>query len=53
MKVLIIDDERRIRTTLKEILESEGHEVVPAQAGKQGVDKAPAHRVDASFWAIN
>ena len=30
MKVLIIDDERSIRNTLKEILEFEGHEVATA-----------------------
>ena len=31
MKVLIIDDERSIRNTLKEILEFEGHEVATAE----------------------
>ena len=52
MKVLIIDDERSIRNTLKEILEFEGHEVTTAEDGKQGVDKALAESFDAIFCDI-
>jgi len=52
MKVLIIDDERSIRNTLKEILEFEGHEVSTAEDGKQGVDKALAENFDAIFCDI-
>ena len=52
MKVLIIDDERSIRNTLKEILEFEGHEVATAEDGKQGVDKAQADSYDAIFCDI-
>ena len=52
MKVLIIDDERSIRNTLKEILEFEGHEVTTAEDGKQGVDKALAENYDAIFCDI-
>ena len=52
MKVLIIDDERSIRNTLKEILEFEGHEVATAEDGKQGVDKALADSFDAIFCDI-
>ena len=52
MKVLIIDDERSIRNTLKEILEFEGHEVATAEDGKQGVDKALAENYDAIFCDI-
>ncbi len=52
MKVLIIDDERSIRNTLKEILEFEGHEVVTAEDGKQGVEKAQADSFDAVFCDI-
>ena len=52
MKVLIIDDERSIRNTLKEILEFEGHEVTTAEDGKQGVDKALADNFDAIFCDI-
>lgn len=52
MKVLIIDDERSIRNTLKEILEFEGHEVTTAEDGKQGVEKARAESFDAIFCDI-
>ena len=52
MKVLIIDDERSIRNTLKELLEFEGHEVATAEDGKQGVDKAQADNYDAIFCDI-
>ena len=52
MKVLIIDDERSIRNTLKDILEFEGHEVATAEDGKQGVEKALADTYDAIFCDI-
>ncbi|MBR1538627.1 MAG: sigma-54-dependent Fis family transcriptional regulator, partial [Bacteroidales bacterium] len=52
MKVLIIDDERSIRNTLKEILEFEGHEVATAEDGKQGLDKALSENFDAIFCDI-
>ena len=37
-KILIIDDERSIRNTLKDILEFEKHQVILAENGKQGLD---------------
>ncbi len=37
-KILIIDDERAIRNTLKDILEYEGHSVVLAENGTIGLD---------------
>ena len=52
MKVLIIDDERSIRNTLKEILEFEGHEAATAEDGKQGVEKALSESFDAIFCDI-
>ena len=52
MKVLIIDDERSIRNTLKEILEFEGHEIITAEDGRQGVEKARADNFDAIFCDI-
>lgn len=36
--ILVIDDQKSIRSTLKEILELEGHEVTLAENGKEGVD---------------
>jgi len=38
-KVLIIDDERSIRSTLREILEFENYEVAEAADGAEGLDK--------------
>ena len=39
-KILVIDDERAIRNTLKEILEFEGYTVEVVEDGKKGLDKA-------------
>lgn len=39
-KILVIDDERAIRNTLKEILEFEGYTVETVEDGKKGLDKA-------------
>ncbi len=38
-KILLIDDERFIRTTLREILEYENYEVFEAQDGSEGLQK--------------
>ena len=45
-KILIIDDERAIRNTLKEILEFEGYTIDLAENGKQGVEKAKSGGYD-------
>ncbi len=37
-KILVIDDQQSIRSTLKEILEYEGHTVELAENGKTGID---------------
>ena len=52
MKILIIDDERAIRNTLKEILEYEGHTVSLAEDGKKGYEAAMAGNFDAIFCDI-
>lgn len=52
MKILIIDDERSIRNTLKEILEFEGHEITLAADGAEGLEKATAGTFDAIFCDI-
>ncbi len=36
-KILVIDDEKSIRNSMKEILAFEGHEVVLAENGMEGV----------------
>lgn len=52
MKILIVDDERSIRNTLKDILEFEGHEVAVAEDGKAGLEAALAGSFDAIFCDI-
>ena len=51
-KLLIIDDERSIRNTLREILADEGHEVDVAENGKQGLEMAQAKAYDLIFSDI-
>ena len=51
-KLLIIDDERGIRNTLKEILADEGYEVDVAENGKQGLEMAQAKSYDLIFSDI-
>ncbi len=45
-KILVIDDERSIRNTLKEILEYEGHTVHDAADGAEGIAKATGNKYD-------
>jgi len=51
-KLLIIDDERGIRNTLREILADEGHEVEVAENGKTGLEMAQAKSYDLIFSDI-
>ncbi|MBQ0005799.1 MAG: sigma-54-dependent Fis family transcriptional regulator [Alistipes sp.] len=52
MRILIIDDERSIRNTLKEILEFEGHEITLAEDGESGISAASEGNFDAIFCDI-
>ena len=52
MKILVIDDDRPIRNTLKEILEFEGHTISTAEDGKQGLEMAQNDAYDAIFCDI-
>ncbi|MEF3254069.1 MAG: sigma-54 dependent transcriptional regulator [Deferribacterales bacterium] len=52
MKVLIIDDEKNICTTLKNIIEDEGHEAVFALNYKDGFDKLKLYDFDLVFLDI-
>ena len=52
MKVLVIDDERAIRYSLKEILEMESYEVEAAENGEEGLEKARKDKFDAIFCDI-
>ena len=51
-KILIIDDERSIRRTLKEILEFENYEVEAVEDGIAGVKEALANSYDVIFCDI-
>ena len=51
-KILIIDDERAIRRALREILEFEGYQVVEAENGKEGLEKATSSLFDIIFCDI-
>lgn len=51
-KILVIDDERSIRNTLKDILEFEKHKVVVAENGLQGLEIATNQLFDLIFSDI-
>jgi len=44
--VLVVDDEKNIRETLKDVLEDEGYHVLVAEDGKQAVDILKKDRID-------
>jgi len=51
-KILVIDDERSIRNTMKDILEFEKHKVVLAENGKNGLETALNEDFDLIFSDI-
>ncbi len=51
-KILVIDDERSIRNTMKDILEFEKHRVVLAENGRVGLDTAIHDEFDLIFSDI-
>ncbi|MFV0470819.1 MAG: sigma-54-dependent transcriptional regulator [Paludibacteraceae bacterium] len=51
-KILVIDDERSIRNTMKDILEFENHKVTLAENGKDGLDTAVSTSFDLIFSDI-
>ena len=51
-KILIIDDERAIRSTLKEILEFEKYNVDDAENGVEGLKMAMSNNYDLIFCDI-
>ena len=52
MKILIIDDERSIRNSLKEILADEGYDVEVAENGVQGCEMVEKDKFDVIFCDI-
>ncbi len=51
-KILVVDDERSIRNTLKDILEFEKHQVSLAENGKEGLELAENNLFDLIFSDI-
>ena len=51
-KILVIDDERSIRNTMKDILQYEGHEVVLAENGMEGLVSVKSEKPDIVFCDI-
>ena len=51
-KILIVDDERNIRTTLKMCLSGEGYEIETAVNGEDGLEKAEKDKYDLIFLDI-
>ena len=51
-KTLVIDDERSIRNSMKDILQYEGHEVVLAENGMEGLVSVKSEKPDIVFCDI-
>ena len=52
MRILVVDDERSIRFSLKEILQDEGYEVETAEDGHTALEMAGKERYDVIFCDI-
>ncbi len=52
MRILVVDDERAIRNSLKEILGDEGYDVDLAEDGAQGIDALGKEHYDVVFCDI-
>jgi two-component system NtrC family sensor kinase len=48
-RILVIDDERAVRDLISDALSIEGHEVLTAENGKQGLDLIVRYRFDLVF----
>ena len=51
-KILIVDDDETIRTTMKAILEEEGYKVDLAGSGKEGIQKTNEHAYNIALLDI-
>jgi CheY-like chemotaxis protein len=47
MRILVIDDEKLLRQTIRRMLESAGHEVIEAEDGRAGIAAFAQHQFDA------
>jgi two-component system NtrC family sensor kinase len=48
-RILVIDDERAVRDLISDALKIEGHDVLTANDGKEGLDLIGQHRFDLVF----
>ncbi len=52
MRILVIDDEKNIRQTLRGILEDEGHEAITAESGEEGLSLMQQEPFDLLFLDV-
>ena len=52
MRILIVDDEPRIRSSLKGLLEDEGYRVTPCASAEAGIELLEQHHYDALFLDV-
>ncbi len=52
MKILVVDDEKEVTSLVKEVLKTEGHNVLVSNSGKRGIAKAQKDNPDMIFLDI-
>lgn len=52
-RILVVDDDAQIRAALRKALQAEGHEVVLAANGQEGIEKFHAHAIDLLVLDLN
>lgn len=52
-RILVIDDAKTMRDTLRELLTGNGFEVVEAENGEQGLEKISEHAIDLVISDLN
>jgi len=52
MRILIVDDEPRIRSSLKGLLEDEGYRVTACDSAEAGIDRLEQHHYDTLFLDV-
>jgi CheY-like chemotaxis protein len=52
LRILVVDDDPVLLDTLREVLEADGHDVVIADGGQQGIDAIQAAQQGAAQFAV-
>src|SRR5947207_15612326 len=52
-RILLVDDDPTVRDSLKDVLQSEGYSVIPAENGQQALDLANESSVDLVLLDLN